>query len=125
MDEELDLVTLVERYAAVTSSMDVDAYAALFSTDCVREDPVGQPANLGRGEVRASWQGVIDGAKSVTFTPSDVHVVANRAAYHFEVRVQLEGATVTINGIETFVFNNDGEISEMRAYWSNDDLVVG
>jgi len=125
MTEALDLNALVERYAAVTSSMDVDAYAALFSEDCVREDPIGQPACHGRAEVHASWAGVVATAKSVTFTPSDIHGVANQVAYHFTVKVEMEAATVTISGIETFLFNTSGEIAEMRAYWNNDDVAFG
>ncbi len=125
MPEALDLNALVERYATVTSSMDVDAYAALFAEDCVREDPIGQPACHGRAEVHASWAGVVSSAKSVTFTPTDIHGVENHVAYCFTVQVEMEGATVTISGIETFLFNEVGEIAEMRAYWNNDDVVVG
>jgi hypothetical protein len=46
-------------------------------------------------------------------------------AYNFTVRVEMEAMTVTISGIETFVFNDAGEITEMRAYWNNDDVMVG
>jgi hypothetical protein len=123
MTEPLDLVALVNRYASVTSSMDVDAYAALFSEDCLREDPIGQHPCRGRDEVRASWQGVVATAKSVTFTPTNIHGVANEVAYNFTVRVEMESAVVVISGIETFVFNDAGEIGEMRAYWNDGDVV--
>jgi steroid delta-isomerase len=125
MTSALDLVALVERYGAVTSSMDVDAYVALFSEDCVREDPIGQPPCHGRAEVHASWAGVVATSKTVTFTPSGIHGVENQVAYNFTVRVEMEAMTVTISGIETFVFNDAGEITEMRAYWNNDDVMVG
>lgn len=125
MPETLDLNALVERYATVTSSMDVDGYAALFAEDCVREDPIGQPACHGRAEVHASWAGVVAGAKSVIFTPTDIHGIENHVAYHFTVQVEMEGATVTISGIETFFFNEAGEIAQMRAYWNDGDVIVG
>ncbi|MEI6701286.1 MAG: nuclear transport factor 2 family protein [Actinomycetota bacterium] len=125
MTPPLDLEALVHRYASVTSSMDVDAYVALFSEDCIREDPIGTPANHGREEVRASWQAVTSGVTSISFTPSDIHVVANCAAYHFEVVTDLGEMKVTVNGIELFEFNESGEIQSMKAYWADTDLVVG
>jgi hypothetical protein len=49
--------------------------------------------------------------------------VANEVAYNFTVRVEMESAVVVISGIETFVFNDAGEIGEMRAYWNDGDVV--
>ncbi len=125
MPSPLDLEALVHRYGSVTSSMDVDAYAALFAEDCIREDPIGMPANHGREEVRESWRAVVNGVTSISFTPSDIHVVANCAAYHFEVVTELGEMKVTVNGIELFEFNESGEIQNMRAYWADTDLVIG
>lgn len=117
-----DLHALVERYATVASSMDVDAYADLFAEDCTRIDPIGQPGQYTRAEVRASWASVVSSAHAIDFAVRDVHVVCDSAAFHFEVRVDLGATTATVQGIEVMVFTGEGLIESMHAYWGEDDF---
>ena len=61
--------------------------------------------------------------KSIELVPSDVIVSANQAAMVFEIQVTLdtpEGeppATMIMDAVEVFVLDDDGKISELRAYW--------
>jgi steroid delta-isomerase len=118
----LDLRALVDTYAAVASSMDIDAYANLFAEDCTRIDPVGQPGQYTRTEVRASWAGVVASAVGLRFEVADVHCVLDTAAFHFDVTVDLGGATAKVSGIEVMVFNDAGLIESMHAYWGDTDF---
>ena len=47
---------VMARYAAVVSSRDADAYAALFTPDAVQVDPYPTPPNVGRDAIRAFIQ---------------------------------------------------------------------
>lgn len=125
MTTPLNLHDLVQRYATVATSMDVDAYANLFAEDCTRIDPIGQPGQYTRDEVRASWAGVVRGAETITFTATDIHTVLDTAAFHFDVVVGLGESTAHISGIEVMVFNDDGLITSMHAYWGNNDFSLG
>lgn len=120
-----NLSDLVQRYATVATSMDIDAYANLFAEDCTRIDPIGQPGQYTRDEVRASWAGVVRGAETITFTASDIHTVLDTAAFHFDVVVGLGESTARISGIEVMVFNDDGLITSMHAYWGDNDFSLG
>jgi len=121
----LNLHDLVQRYATVATSMDVDAYANLFAEDCTRIDPIGQPGQYTRDEVRASWAGVVRGAETITFTATDIHTVLDTAAFHFDVVVGLGESTAHISGIEVMVFNDDGLITSLHAYWGDNDFSLG
>ena len=125
MTTPLNLHDLVQRYATVATSMDVDAYANLFDEDCTRIDPIGQPGQYTRDEVRASWAGVVRGAETITFTATDIHTVLDTAAFHFDVVVGLGESTAHISGIEVMVFNDDGLITSMHAYWGDNDFSLG
>lgn len=125
MTTPLNLHDLVQRYATVATSMDVDAYANLFAEDCTRIDPIGQPGQYTRDEVRASWAGVVRGAETITFTATDIHTVLDTAAFHFDVVVGLGESTAHISGIEVMVFNDDGLITSLHAYWGDNDFSLG
>ena len=125
MTTPLNLHDLVQRYATVATSMDVDAYANLVAEDCTRIDPIGQPGQYTRDEVRASWAGVVRGAETITFTATDIHTVLDTAAFHFDVVVGLGESTAHISGIEVMVFNDDGLITSMHAYWGDNDFSLG
>ena len=125
MTTPLNLHDLVQRYATVATSMDVDAYANLFAEDCTRIDPIGQPGQYTRDEVRATWAGVVRGAETITFTATDIHTVLDTAAFHFDVVVGLGESTAHISGIEVMVFNDDGLITSMHAYWGDNDFSLG
>ena len=77
--------------------------------------PRGRRGVLGPGPRRSP--------KSIELVPSDVIVCANQAAMVFEIHVTLaapEGeppTTMIMDAVEMFVLDDDGKISELRAYW--------
>jgi len=40
-----------------------------------------------------------------------------------EIKVELTPGSMTIHVIDTFAFNDDGKISEMRAFWGPSNIV--
>ena len=116
----------MERYSTVISSMDADAYAALFTPDAVQVDPVPTPPNVGRDAIRAFIQRSFDSCETMRFEVGEVHPVADKAAITFHITVSLQGgATMQIRGIEIFTLTEEGLISAVDAYWGDEDVTFG
>ncbi len=113
----------MERYATVSSSMDADAYAALFTPDAVQVDPVPTAPNVGRDAIRAFIQRSFDSCEAMKFEVTEVHPVADKAAITFHITVSLEGgSTMHIRGVEIFTITDEGLISAVDAYWGDEDV---
>jgi uncharacterized protein (TIGR02246 family) len=110
-------------YAAVVSSRDADAYAALFAPDAVQVDPYPTPPNVGRDAIRDFIQRSYDACEAMTFEAEQVHPVADRAAVTFHITVSVVGGgTMHIRGVEIFTVTDEGLISAVEAYWGDEDL---
>lgn len=115
----------VERYAAVTSSKDADAYAALFTPDAVQMDPYPTGLHSGREEIRAFIQAGFDGCETMAFEVEEIHPVADKAAIRFQITLTLAGdTTMRIRGVEVFTVTDDGLISAVEAYWGDEDVTM-
>ena len=113
----------MERYAAVVSSKDAEAYAALFTPDAVQMDPYPSGLHTGRDEIQAFIQSGFDGCETMTFEVEEVHPVADKAAIRFQITLGLAGgATMHIRGVEVFTITDDGLISAVEAYWGEEDV---
>jgi uncharacterized protein (TIGR02246 family) len=113
----------MELYAAVVSSKDADAYAALFTPDAIQMDPYPSGLHKGRDEIRDFIQSGFDGCETMTFTVEEVHPVADKAAIRFQITLTLAGdATMHIRGVEIFTVTDDGLISAVEAYWGEEDV---
>ncbi len=114
----------IVRYAAVISSRDADAYAALFTADAVQVDPYPTPPNVGREAIRDFIQRSFDACEAMSFEPVEVHPVGDRAAITFHITVSLAGGGIMhIRGVEIFTVDDEGLISAVDAYWGDEDLI--
>ena len=114
---------VVDAYVDSYRRNDKQACIELFAADAVWHDPVGEPPHVGHEGVGAFWDQARALAKSIELVPSDVIVCANQAAMVFEIQVTLdtpEGepeAMMIMDAVEVFVLDDNGKISELRAYW--------
>ncbi len=114
---------VVDAYVDSYRRNDKQACIDLFAADAVWHDPVGEPPHVGHAGVGAFWDQARVLAESIELVPSDVIVCANQAAMVFEIHVSLaapEGSpstTMIMDAVEVFVLDDDGKISELRAYW--------
>jgi steroid Delta-isomerase len=123
MPTTAQLREVMARYAAVTSSRDADAYAALFTDDAVQVDPYPTPPNVGREAIRAFMGRSFDACEAMRFEVLEVHPVADRAAITFHITLSLEGgATMHIRGVEIFTVTDEGLISAVDAYWGDESV---
>ena len=68
------------------------------------------------------------GGKNLTYSYQQQrhfqHVPAtnNEAAFHFELTIKHENGGMVIAPIDVMTFNDEGKISSMRAFWTQDDI---
>ena len=107
----------MERYAAVVSSKDAEAYAALFTPDAVQMDPYPSGLHTGRDEIKAFIQSGFDGCETMTFVVEEVHPVADKAAIRFQIDLTLAGGgTMHIRGVEVFTITTTGSGREGKRF---------
>lgn len=92
---------------------DLETIAALFADDATAEDPVGTPRHEGIAAIRAFYtESIATGA--VLEPQGAIRIAADYAAFAFHAVVPGMGH---VEVIDTFRFNEDGKIIEMRAFF--------
>jgi steroid delta-isomerase len=110
------MVAVVERYVAAFDAGSADAAAALYAVDAIVEDPVGADPVRGRDAIRAFYAAsMATGARLSLQGP--VRIASPYAVFPFSVILEHEGQTRRIDVIDTFRFNAENEVTEMRAFW--------
>lgn len=118
-----DVRRVVDAYVDAYRRNDKQACVDLFAADAIWHDPVGEPPHVGHDGVGAFWDQARVLAESIELIPGNVIACANQAAMVFEIHVTLAGpegspsTTMIMDAVEIFVLDDDGKISELRAYW--------
>ncbi len=115
----------VTTYVDAVNARDPGAIAARFTEDAVHADPVSSPPNVGRPAIVAFFEQGIAASDGWTFTAKAVHTCAPSVAVDFAIAVDTGGSTMTIEGIEVFVADDDGLFRSVHAYWDDADLTFG
>lgn len=111
-----EMVRAVERYVEAFANSDAAMAADLFAEDATVEDPIGTPIHRGREAIHAFYSvSMQSGAKLRLDGP--VRTGGDYAAFAFTVIVDF-GGPKEIEVIDTFKFDADGKVVEMRAFWS-------
>jgi uncharacterized protein (TIGR02246 family) len=115
---------VAERYARTVGTKDADAYAALFTEDALQVDPYPAGRHSGRDEIRDFIQNSFDACETIAFELVSMHPVGDVAAVSFDISMTMAGAeqVMHIRGVEVFTVTDDGLISEVTAYWGDEDV---
>ena len=115
---------VVERYVALVGSGPADEIVKLFSDDAVVEDPAGSEPRRDPAAIRELYTLLDNGLekKSELIT---VRVVGNVAVFLFKLTTLIGDKRMELSPIDMMEFDDHGKIRSMRAYWSQDDLIVG
>jgi steroid delta-isomerase len=112
-----DIEAKVHAYLAAFDAGDAQAAANLFAQDALLEDPVGGASARGREAIAAFYtQTMSTGAKLTLSAP--VCSAADTAAFAFYATV----GDMRIDVVELQHFNSAGEITHMKAYFSNENM---
>lgn len=112
-----DIAARVNRYLALVASGTADQIVELFADDATVEDPVGG------GEVHIGRHAIHGFYKNLENMPRETELLALRVAGHeaafmFAITVGAGEGRVRIEPIDVMVFDRDGRITSMKAYWS-------
>ncbi len=94
-----------------------DALLATFAPDAVWHDPVGAPPHEGHEGIGAFWDTVHTMADRVVLEPRDVIVCGAEAAMVFTINAHTGGGVMVFDAVETFLVDDDGKITLLKAYW--------
>lgn len=94
-----------------------DAMLATFAPDAVWHDPVGQPPHEGHEGIGAFWDTVHTMADRIELVPTDVIVCGPEAAMVFTIQAHAGDGGMVFDAVETFLVDDDGKISLLKAYW--------
>ena len=107
----------VETYLSLVATGTAAQIMELYGPDPRLEDPVGTEPKQGRAELEEFYRGV-EPLDTVT-TLREFHASGDHsAAFAFDVATKLGDDTMTISVIEIMTFDDDGLISDMKAYWA-------
>lgn len=110
------MTSAVHAYVDGFAKGDPAIISALFAEDATVEDPIGSPIRHGRTAIHAFYtESMQTGAKLTINGP--IRVGADHAAFAFSVNLHFGGSDKRVDVIDTFRFNDNNEITEMRAFW--------
>ncbi len=107
----------VEAYVDAFTTKDKAAFLELFAPDAVWHDPVGAPPYEGREAIASFWDTVHSLANKLVLEPRDIVACGDEAAMVFTLAATTGDDTTFFDVIDTFVFDGDGKISQIKAYW--------
>ncbi len=119
-----DKIKAVHAYIDGFSKGDAETIAALYADDATVEDPMGTPIKQGIDAIREFYSGAMaSGAKlELLGTP---RCTGDYVAFPFAVKLNMNGEDAQIEVIDTFRFNDEGKVIEMRAFWGPENFVTG
>lgn len=114
------IIDSVRRYLSAVESGTAADIASCYSRDATVEDPVGTEPHRGRDAI-ARFYSVVENARRKTELIT-IRAAGSSAAFHFRVRTETPAGTSEIDPIDIMTFDEDGQITGMRAFWSPSDV---
>ncbi|MCQ3809773.1 MAG: nuclear transport factor 2 family protein [Acidimicrobiia bacterium] len=111
---------VMEQYAAAVSAGDEEAILSFYAPEGSCQVPVGGPVHEGIDAVRAFYEGN-ELAETLVLT-GPVRVAGREAAAPMVARVCFDGVDYELDVVDVAVFNDDGLLTSLRAFYSLDDL---
>jgi steroid Delta-isomerase len=114
------ITAIVNRYISLVNGGSADEITELYADDATVEDPVGGEVHIGRQAIRgfySAMEGVARQCELVT-----LRVAGHEAAFHFKLTVTAGDTKMVIEPIDVMVFDSEGKISSMKAYWSPESV---
>lgn len=115
------ITATVTRYLETVAKGSADDLADFFADDATLEDPVGGEVHIGRRAIRGFYTAVENMQRECELVT--LRVCGHEAAFHFKLTVRAPGGQgMVIEPIEVMVFDDEGKVSAMKAYWSPDNV---
>jgi len=117
------LTQTINQYFTHLSNKDSEAWIQLFSPEAVSYDPVGNPPSIVHNDYKKFFE-LLNYYRQSETIPENIFVAGNEAAVKWKMSVTARnGNTANAEGITVFIFNQEGKISETRAYWDDEKFL--
>jgi steroid delta-isomerase len=110
----------VRRYLGLVATGTAAEIAALYAEDAVLEDPVGSEPLRGREAIQAFYATLE--AMKVSTELTSIRTCGGEAAFQFHIETDTGAGVAVLDPMENMVFDEDGLIRQMRAWWSDADM---
>jgi len=110
------MIAVVHAYVAGFAASDPAAIADLFAEDATVEDPVGTEVRRGKAAILEFYTFSTSTGATLELL-GEPRCAADYVAFPFAVLLNWQDQKSRIEVIDTFRINDDGKITEMRAYW--------
>jgi steroid delta-isomerase len=117
-----DIRSTVQRYLDLVAGGTTAEILALYAEDATVEDPVGSEVRRGHEEIGAFYAG-LEGLR-ITTDLVTLRACAGQAAFHFEIVTEVGPQRYRMAPLEVMTFDDAGKILGMRAFWTDEDVVV-
>lgn len=112
-------LAVVEVYISAFATGDAGAAAALYAPDATIEDPVGSSVVSGPEAILALYRSAMDRGLKLERT-GQVCTAGDSAAFPFRILYPPQAGGIDV--IDTFRFDQQGRIVQMRAFWGPDNI---
>ena len=118
-----EMKAAVQAYTAAHTAGDIDGIIAVFAEDAVVADPVDKPAFVGHDAIRAFFTGTHEFAESLELlVTGPIRAVDMFAAAPLRAVTSMGGSKFAVDIIDVFTFNDEGKVTDMKAYWTASDI---
>lgn len=113
----------VNRYIALLAGGGVDDLVGLYADDATLEDPVGGEVHIGKRAIHGFYSAVLgfEAGLERSCELVTLRVAGNEAAFQFRLTVTAGDSKTRVEPIDVMVFDGEGKIKAMKAYWSAAD----
>ncbi len=112
-----DKIATVHKYVEAFDKADLNIIREIYAADARVEDPVGTAVHEGIDAVCTFYEGALaSGAKLALTGPP--RCAGNAVAFPFQVKMP----GLSIDVIDVFEFNQDGQVNSMKAYWGPENM---
>jgi steroid delta-isomerase len=116
------ITAVVDRYINLVGNGTADDLVELYADDATVEDPVGGEVHIGRQAIRGFYSAMESVARQCELIT--LRVAGNEAAFHFKLTIAAGDSKMVIEPIDVMVFDGEGKISSMKAYWSPESVTT-
>ena len=110
----------VNRYLELVGGGTAEEISALFAVDATVQDPVGGETHIGRQAIRGFYATIENAPRKTELLA--LRVAGHEAAFMFAITVGAGEHSIRIEPIDVMVFDGEGRIASMKAYWSPRDV---
>ncbi len=114
------IAEVVNRYISLVAEGSADDLVELYAEDATVEDPVGGEVHIGRQAIHGFYSAMESVKRECELV--SLRVAGHEAAFQFRLTVQGGDSGMRIEPIDVMVFNEDGKVAAMKAYWSAADV---